>query len=591
MFDVARSPVPVASVHHKNRSIRYYAMASTIAVMAVANSAPAAAQFAPSPSLEPHRIEENFDQPIQARSEPIALETQKRVEQQPENAEEISFTLNAIEIVGATQFTDNMLLAEWPHQSGDTVTLSDIYDLAASITRIYIEDGYALSFAIVPQQKIDDGNVRIRVVEGFAEQVILAGPAIEQGRLGASEKAIRAYAEHISASRPLRSEELERYLLFINDIPGIEAGATLSPAENEIGGSVVTLDITRDEAAAELGYNNFLPAELDRHTVGGNLLLNGYLTGNDQIRLSALHSLTSNAYANVGGHVTVGIGSDGLSLGMGASKAWTRPSSKLLKALDYEGEAASARLSLAYPVIRSRSRNLLLTFGAEIDNSDIDVLATPFQRDRLRIAHGAVSYDFTSEDRSVTLFRLGVEKGLDIFDARGNSRANGSPTYTVVTLEAQREQPLGYAGNGAISLFANGFGQSTVEDALLSGAECGLGGRQFGRRFDAASVSGDHCALGSLELRWTLPVEASFTADPVGVQLYGFVDGGFVWQRGTLQPGERREDSGFSTGLGLRSSVGKSINAAIEASHQIKTPDSVNYGSDLRLTGSVGISF
>nr|WP_321361556.1 POTRA domain-containing protein [uncultured Hyphomonas sp.] len=567
-------------------------VSSLAALCATGFPAPASAQLTLSPSMEPNRIEENFELKTKPEATPPAAEGQVRAPAKPENADTVTFILSDLRIEGATTFSAPELLADWPHQPTERISMADVYDLVDSINQRYSQAGYALSFALIPEQKIENGHVRVRVVEGFVDNVVLAGPLVEQNGLGKSRDMIEKYAARITASRPLRSADLERYLLLINDIPGIAARATLSPAEKVVGGSTLTLEIDRDVAQAQLGYTSYLPSELDRHAVGGSIQLNGTLTGADQVGLSVMRSVESDAYFSAGGEISTGIGSNGLRLSLSGNQAWTRPTTEALRALDYEGKATSVRAAVSYPVIRSRAKNLLVSVAAEIDNSDIDLLDTSFQRDRLRTLQAAVSYDFASEDQSVTLVRLGIERGIDIFDARGNSRAAGSPTYTVVTLQGQRDQPLGALGKGKLSLSGNAFGQLAPDNALLSGAECGLGGRQYGRRFDAGVITGDHCMLGSAELRWTTPVDASFTSQPVALQIYGFADGGAVWQKGALQPGEKRERSGASGGVGLRTSLGNGLNASVEISHQLKTPSiSGEMRENMRLSGSIGFQF
>ncbi|WP_457660303.1 POTRA domain-containing protein [Sinorhizobium medicae] len=107
------------------------------------------------------------------------------------------------------------LLADWPHKAGDTVRVDEIFALAESISQAYREAGYALSFAMVPQQQIDGGVFRIQVVEGFVERVVIKGDLSEAVRAD-----MQAFADRILASRPLRTADLERYLLLINDMPG-----------------------------------------------------------------------------------------------------------------------------------------------------------------------------------------------------------------------------------------------------------------------------------------------------------------------------------------------------------------------------------
>ncbi|RIV86278.1 ShlB/FhaC/HecB family hemolysin secretion/activation protein [Aurantiacibacter xanthus] len=554
-------------------------------------SSPALAQISVSPALEPGRIDQNFEQPLEAQSEPRNRPEQATPPQQGTFAPDMDFVLRDLRIVGATAIDTDRLLATWHHVPGDTITVAEVEALANTISRAYSDAGYALSFAFLPAQKIEDGAVTIRVVEGYIDEVVLAGPAVEQGRMGPSRGVVLRLTERIRNSRPLRAADLERYLLLMNDLPGLTVGATLSPSPSASGGSVITLEIRRDSVSAELGYNSFLPRELKRNAIGAALRLNGYITGSDQLRLSTMHSLVPGAYRSVSGDYSTWLGSDGFRLELAASYSRTEPTSKALREIAYIGKSVNARVGISYPVIRSRARNLNLSAGVSLSNSDVDVLSTPLQRDRLRTIDASATYDFAGPGRSVNLVRVGLSKGVKVLDARGDSRANGSAAYIVADVDLQTDVPVVTLGRGQVSIFASAFGQKAFNRPLLSATECGFGGRQFGRAFDAGIATGDHCLLGSAELRLTAPVYLRISPQPFAIQLYGLIDFGMIRQRGALQPEELRSETGASAGAGVRLSISDVASAGFEATHSLRTPAARANDKGLHLNGSVSLRF
>ena len=95
--------------------------------------------------------------------------------------------------------------------------------IAARITARYSEDGYLLSKAVVPAQEVELGVLRIRVIEGHLENIIF------EGRVDGPTALLETYARKITESQPLRSDVLERYILLMNDLPGLSAERRLVP--------------------------------------------------------------------------------------------------------------------------------------------------------------------------------------------------------------------------------------------------------------------------------------------------------------------------------------------------------------------------
>lgn len=504
----------------------------------------------------------------------------------PEMAAELTFTFQQMRIDGATALSSDELMVNWPHQPGDVVAMQDVFQFASAITRAYAEAGYGISFGIVPEQEIRDGVVTVRVVEGFIvdvrfqddEDVIFKGSTIR-------ERANRI-ASSVLASKPLRTADLERYILLVDDLPGIEVAATLVAAPDTFGASVLQIDLRRQFVEVQASYNNFLPETLDRHAIGGSVQVNGVLTGAERIRIGGLRSVTSDAYLSVSGDVSAIVNSDGLRVGASASYSESDPTDSLLTTLEYSGRNTFASVYASYPVIRARSENLTVGVSASLSNSESDILSTSLTEDHLRTLEASATYDFVDAARGINYVRFGVERGLDVLNATGNSRANGSLEYTTLALQAQTDRPIISALDGTIAARLAMRGQTVVGgDGVFSAAECGYGGRQFGRGFESSIMLAEHCVFGSAELRW----QRSLNFADVGI--YGFVDGGLTRQKGTLESGDVRQRTAGSAGGGLRIGLREGFFGTAELAVPIKDPTDVSDVDDLRVNVSVGFSF
>lgn len=506
-----------------------------------------------------------------------------------EEGQRIKFTWRELRLEGVQALEEDYLRALWPHAPGAEISVADVFAYADSVSRAYAKAGYALSFGVVPQQEIRDGVVTIRVIEGFVESARHSGEPYPQGVGASSQRAIDAHIARLLAERPLKAATLERGLLLINDIPGLSVRATIAPAPKVVGASTIDLDVKARRISGEFGLNSYMPSTLGRPVVGGSLSVNTLVTGVDRLRIGGWYSLSGKSYWSVSGEYSTLVGADGVSLALSGSYAKMRPVSPVLRAIDYIGTSLSANVALRYPLIRSRRQNLFLEGGVSLLDSDADYVAGSLLRDHLRTFEVALTYETTDATRAASVLRLELDQGLDVFNMRGDSRAFGRGDFSVATASLQRLQPIGGFIGGQVHVLFSGYAQRSLRGPLFSAIECSYGGRRFGRRFDAGALSGEHCALGSLELRWGKPGESGGVATLW--QLYGFADGGVVRQQGDLVPGEQRERRMASAGGGLRLETAQGLVASFELSRALHKPTDWPTGETLRMTGAFTIKF
>jgi len=158
----------------------------------------------------------------------------------PEEAESVRFTLEDLVVEGNTVFSDAELRTLYGDMVGNEVSLADLFNVANMIETQYRSEDFILSRAFVPAQRVSDGVFAIQVVEGFVNQVTLEGDSTDVNTL------IESYLGKIRDDRPVRSSTLERYLLLANDIPGVQASATLRPSATERGAAHLVVNVSID---------------------------------------------------------------------------------------------------------------------------------------------------------------------------------------------------------------------------------------------------------------------------------------------------------------------------------------------------------
>ena len=559
----------------------FFVAASTL-ILSSASSLPG--QVAP--TLEPARIDQNLRPAPQPKS--VARPEVKLNNQQlaPKDAAMLSFTFKELIFQGNATLSSAELASLWPHKAGDQVTIEAVFALANAVTKRYADAGYALCFGVVPEQDIKDGKVRLVVVEGFVSGHSL-GVVWPTGR---AKGAVDVQLQRIQGSKPLRSDVLERNILLMDDLPGWDVGSVLSASPTVVGGSDLSLEFTRTPDVIDLSWNNFLPRALDRQVVGATWAGYGHLDGADELSLGFYRSPEGDAYRSFNVAASTLVGSDGERLGFTFSQSDSRPTDPLLVPLEFKGRSRNARVTLSKPLIRSRSSTLLAEAYLGSLEADSSLIGGAPTRDALRIVGASLTYDFARPDQSSNLVRLNLEQGLAGLGAEGNSRANGSPEYTVASLDFTRSAPLATLGSAALSYSFALQGQYSLGDPLLSPVEAAFGGRQFGRFFDAGSMNGEQALFGSFELRYARPLALGL-AEPVRFQGYLFFDAGMIRQQGELQPQEARERHAASAGLGVRLGLPRGMNALVEITRLVSQPAGVVLDDSPRVNASFGVRF
>lgn len=570
----------IVNTTYKIQSSLFLLIWSCIVASAAVSSLKTSAQDVPSlpPASDPSRIQQEVQPPSPPRQTPREIIIPTIEDLAPPGAEQQRFRLESLQIEGATVYPTDRLRSLYSQYLGQEVSLSDLYLIANRITQLYRQDGYILSQAVVPEQTIQAGAARIQVVEGFIERVDI------QGAAPAQMQRVQRYVDNVVDSRPLNIRDLERYLLLANDLPGIEVRAVLSPGE-AAGASLLTANVTYKQLSAFTDFNNRGSREVGELRAQATLFLNSLLGAGEQFTLNAA-TTPEDTSELVSGSVGVAlpVGDEGLRLSLNGAFTGVRPGEELRR-FDINGLTYSASLGATYPLIRSRSRNLLLSSQFDYTDRQVTGLSgadTQFlSQDRLRVLRAGVNYD-QSDVAGFTVAGLPVSHGIGglgatttNLESRPLSRALGSASFTKVNLNLSRAQYL----PAGLTLELSAIGQATG-DALLVSEQFGVGGDDFGRAFDPSQVLGD----SGYALRAELQRPFFYKVDGLGqmvTQPYIFYDYGQVFRKFTTAA-ERSSDALSSAGLGVRHSLSNTLLLQGEvASPLVRTDSSADRGTRL----------
>ena len=507
----------------------------------------AAQSVLPGPA-QPGLLERRFEPPELPRSGGGEIATpEKESALAPPGAEQVTFAFNGVEVEGATVFQGADIRPLYQALLGTTVPVKTVYDIAQAITTKYTAAGYFLSQAVVPPQKISrDGIVRIKMIEGFVDRVLIRGDIQGPRRL------LEDYGNSIRAARPLELAVLERYLLLAGDLPGVTVSGILMPSETTPGAADLVFEVTQKNADVSASLDNRGSKYVGPWQASAVTNLNSALGRYERTSLQVATTpfdVGELKYGRLG--YEEGVGGEGTKISGDAGYSDSHPG-WTLKPEALRAHYLTFGLGLSTPIIRSRAENL--TFRSRVESKDSVTDQYEDQRlseDRLRIVRAGGSYDWVDTllaTPAVSLAAIELSQGFDGLGARpfgapNSSRATGRSAFFKATLDASRSQRL--TPEAGLSI---GLSGQWARSSLLASEEFAFGGAQFGRGYDPAEIVGDHGLAGKAELQYagpTVPVVKDW-------QLYGFYDIGRVWQVRPLT-GERRTDGGASTGFGLRS--------------------------------------
>ncbi|MEI7609298.1 MAG: ShlB/FhaC/HecB family hemolysin secretion/activation protein [Rhodospirillaceae bacterium] len=510
-------------------------------------SSGAIAKSLPSSST-PGRLEQRFEPPA-VRPKPAVEFPAPEPALPPDKAAAIRFTLKDLVLDGGTIYPAAELRPLHQSLLGHEISLLDLYKLRDAISAKYHGDGYVLSRASIPAQRIASGVAHMALVEGYVGTVHFEGP------YSGGSGILKDYAERIRASRPLRRAVLERAVMLIDDLPGITVRTALAPATSSDPATDLTVTIEREPVGAYFNLDNRGTAAVGPLQIYAAIDLNDQLGAFDQTTVRGIITPHVDELRYIDISHTEQIGLDGTSWVIGVRRYWSVPGADI-RQYDISSTSSTLHTGLSYPLIRSRSEALRLTGGITVRNSWTHANGEPLSTDRVRIASVGASWTDSDFWQGGNFIQGNLSRSFDMLGAivDDKSRPDTRLTFTKVTLTAQRTQRL----PGKFSLLVGADSQFTA-DKLVSAEQFGVGGQTYGRAFDSSAITGDKGFSVRGELQNTPSIEVPHLKY---IQLYLFGDYGRTWTY--VDKPNHPYQYIASTGGGLRFGLGDRLSGNVE---------------------------
>ena len=528
----------------------------------------------------PLRFEERFKKQAKPKAQKIPVREDNLKPMFPEELQKVKFVLQKMVIKGSTLYSKRRFSRLFRKYMRKRISLGQVYAIAQTITNMYRSDGYILSKAVVPPQQIDRGIIRIDVIEGFVDKVNVQGDVIGPKSL------LNKYRRKLLKSKPLLAKDLERYLLLVDDLPGVTVKSVLTPSEVQPGATDLTLILTNKRYAGGFKIDNRGSKFNGPIQFSGNAITHSLLGLFERVGFQGAVTKDTDELRFFSGFYEQPIFTEGTKIYFSGSASKSQPGSDL-KVFDVKGDSATLTLRVTHPLIRSRAENLNTFFGFTHRDSNTEFLGDTNSTDKLRIANFGLSYDFIDEYRGVNILNIKWSQGLNIFGASQSgalqlSRPEGRASFSKVSGEALRLQQLAPSW---MLLGAASWQYSFVK--LLASEEFGVGGSQFGRAFDPSEITGDHGLAFKLELQKAFQVDTAYIQD---IQAYTFFDYGAVWSRINTSTGSSKQNLS-SVGAGLRFNVTDYISGYVEFDKPLNRDVSAEGNKDTRMFFSLSTHF
>lgn len=472
----------------------------------------------------------------------------------PKEVAAIPFKLNKVDFEGNTLYSDQDLLTLLNKPLGSTVTLGEIQTFANNISLKYNKAGYLLSQAIIPEQTIKDGVIKIKIIEGFIDRVIIQGDVSEK-----TKALMQRYGNKVVGKKPLNVHELESTLLLANDVPGITVQSVITPSKTVPNAAELTLLVQHDyvDGTSYITYDN----RGTRYIGPTRVIASGYVnTSLGDGAMTGMKLADSGAQWEQMRYVELEhkqfIGTNGFTLDLDGQYTRTRPGF-ILTGTDTIGINKFFQLTAQYPIIRQRSQNLSVNANFAYVNSFLTQFDTKIYNDQIRTLQLGAQYDSQDQYRGSNQLSGSVMQGFNMLGASqpGNlvSRFDAKPDFTKFNASGGRLQGLFSVFSALLTTNAQ-----YACNKMYAYEQIGYGGLPFGDAYDPSEIIADRGLMAKLELR--ADTRLPFTNIPTQYFVYG--DGGVLWNVDHInQPGRQ---SGTSAGFGLRSTAWNHLNISLE---------------------------
>ena len=458
-----------------------------------------------------------------------------------------------------------------------TITFTQLLEATSRITKYYRDAGYIVARAYVPEQAIENGQVRIAVLEG------VLGAIHVQGDSPISEERVRAHMARLESTGIINEADLEHGALLLNDLPGLRTEVALRPGERT-GTSDVVLNII-DEGTYDFSvdYNNFGSPVTGEHRLGMVAGINNIFDIGDRLTIRPMLSDSGDTfYGSL--RYELPVFTPASRIGLSFSHLLSELGEEF-ENLEIENTATTISLYGSHAFVRSRDRNMTARLAFENRNfvrdfgAPLPLLGPQIEEADyvLNVADLSVSGDYRDDfyGGAVSTYSASLRFGLsDVKAEDGGAEPGDDPRFegkfTLLNFSAQRIQRLAPLWSASVR-----FDGQFSGDSLDTSERMSLGGPQAVRAYRPSEALGDSALILQTEVRRELPSLAERYDWLNRVEAYGLFDVGTSEINSPLATNADESWTRNGVGAGMRMTAGKSFYADLTVATRLADRESV----------------
>jgi hemolysin activation/secretion protein len=464
----------------------------------------------------------------------------------------VTFEISAYEVEGNTLLDEGSMRELVEKFTGPSQTADDVEKARDALEKLYHNAGYPAVLVNIPQQTVEDGVVRLEVIESTIGRVRVTG-----NRYFTHESILKDLPS-FRAGQILYVPKIQEDLAGINRNPDMNVAPVLSP-----GSEPGTIDV-------ELRVKDNLPLH-------GSLELNNRSSHDTtDLRLNGLirydnlwqkeHSVSfqyqtspedrDEVQAIAGSYVLPAPWKEEHLLALYG--IWSDSDTAFGEGFEVVGRGQIFGLRYVMPLPPKGLYGHSVTAG--LDYKDIEEVlgfqaggedeVTPVTYVPLSFTYSASLPDrtgFTSFSAGVNMAFRGLFTNEREFEVK-RFRAGGNYIYATAGIERTQKLPKGWG------LFAKLDGQ-IADQPLISNEQYSAGGMESVRGYKESEVLGDDAIHGTVELSWQDLSNLLGLGERFYFLPYAFYDYARLWVKDPL-PGQDESEKLAGTGVGVRGNVG-----------------------------------
>ena len=420
---------------------------------------------------------------------------QKKLLQEPEKQEktekDIKINVSKFNFTGNTVLSNDQLASLTSNFTGKELSYKQLTDVLGVISNFYRQLGL-WARAILPEQDIKNGVVTIQIIEGRLGKVIIKSEVQEPNL---KLEIVRKYIENkISRQSILNINQLEKNIQNLNNIPGIQAVATLE-AGQAVGETDVVIQLeNRRRLSGTFQGDSFGSRSSGRSRVTALVNVDSFLKEGEQFTIQRVQTIGSEYNAVAG---SFRIGYDGTRGTLRAAKL-RYDLGDPFSSTNPTGNSEELSLSIDKPLNAIGKTNLSSNFT--LSKSDYENKNNTPSNVQKEILRAIAKLNFNRADQ---FFKGGVNYGSlsltigDLDDTSTNSTTNNAlGQFSKLNANVSRFQRL----TDQNALQVNLSGQYSFKN-LDSGEKFSLGGPYGIRAYPNSEGQGDHGLMANIELK------------------------------------------------------------------------------------------